>query len=276
MQRKVERAMRSFLNEIAIKGYSPRTIDSYTRCLKEYFSYIRLEINLEKPSYGHIRDFLAKKAGAGMSSSTLNIYLCAIKFFYKHVACSKRKIHVSFAKKAKRLPVVLSRNEILRCLEVLKNEKHRLMIAIAYGAGLRVSEVVDLKIGDLDFERGLIHIRQSKGNRDRITILPDKLVSDLVSLCRRNPGWAYVFQSQRGGKLTVATAQKVFKASLEKAGIRKNATFHSLRHSFATHLLDERVSLRHIQKLLGHRDIKTTLVYAQVTDNALEGVKSPL
>ncbi|MDP4008305.1 MAG: tyrosine-type recombinase/integrase [Candidatus Peregrinibacteria bacterium] len=271
-----------FSNELAITGFSKRTIEAYTHCLEEYFSTIKYCGMLKTPSYAHIKMFLKYKADRGVASSTLNVYLCAIKFFYKRVAKSKRKIRVSFAKKVKRLPVVLSKNEILKCIEVTKNPKHKLIISLAYGAGLRVSEVTKLQLCDLDFERKLIHVRNAKGGRDRFTILPDKLLIEIADIVRwkcagvnsRNR-MTYLFESRRGGKLSVATLQKIFKKSLENSGVMKNASFHSLRHSFATHLLESGVSISYIQKFLGHKDLRTTLIYTKVTESALCGVKSP-
>lgn len=219
-----------------------------------------------------VKKFLLEELD-GCSGSTQNLYLSAIKFFYRDVLGVEFDFHMRFVRTRKRLPVVLSKSEVLRCIGVIENRKHRLMVSLAYGAGLRVSEVVNLKIGDLDFDRGLLYVRNSKGKRDRVTLLPEGLREGL----RRSVGFGdFVFCGRGGRKLHVRTVQKVFRDAMKKAGVFKGATFHSLRHSFATHLLEGGVDLRKIQSLMGHRDIKTTLVYTKITDHSLGKVKSPL
>jgi site-specific recombinase XerD len=147
---------------------------------------------------------------------------------------------------------------------------------MAYGGGMRVSEITDLKIMDIDFAGGTIHIKQAKGKKDRITLLSPKIFSALTSLCEGRPAHDPVFVSQRGGKLTKRTAQKVFEQALRRAGLLKPATFHSLRHSFATHLLENGTDVRYVQELLGHSNIRTTQRYTQVTNPALKRILSPL
>lgn len=150
------------------------------------------------------------------------------------------------------------------------------MLGLAYGAGLRVSEVVALKVPDLDFNELTIHIKQAKGRKDRISVVPEKLRMDLTNLMAGKEHVEYVFASERGGKLTTRTAQKIFEHALVRANINKPATFHSLRHSFATHLLENGVDIRYVQVLLGHNNIRTTQRYTQVTNPKLKSIKSPL
>lgn len=188
----------------------------------------------------------------------------------------KDVIDIKFAKKPKSLPLVLSRNEIEKIIEATKNSKHRLLLSISYAGGLRVSEVVSLKVKDFDLEEMVIHIKNAKGQKDRITVLPEKLKNDMKNLIAGKSGDSYVFESERGGKLTTRTAQKVFENSLGKTGINKKATFHSLRHSFATHLLENGVDIRYLQELLGHANIRTTQIYTHVTNPSLRNIKSPL
>jgi len=150
------------------------------------------------------------------------------------------------------------------------------MLSISYGAGLRVSEVIGLKVADIDFDNLLIHIKHSKGNKDRVTVLPEKLVDEMKRLAAFKVGDDLVFESERGGKLSTRTLQKVFENGCKKANIKKKATFHSLRHSFATHLLENGVDVRYVQELLGHQNIRTTQIYTHVTNIALKNIKSPL
>jgi site-specific recombinase XerD len=150
------------------------------------------------------------------------------------------------------------------------------MLSLAYGAGLRVSEVIKLRVQDIDISELSIVVRDGKGGKDRITILPEKLRGELQTMMAGKNGDAYLFASERGGILTTRTAQIVFAKSLKLAGIMKNATFHSLRLSFATHLLENGVDVRYIQQLLGHASITTTQLYTKVTNPKLKNIKSPI
>ena len=231
---------------------------------------------MEKIDEENIKQFLLNKQSRNYSPQTVNLYLNAIKFFYRDVLKLPQRINLKFAKRSKKLPIVLSREEIKNIIEVIRNPKHKLLISLAYGAGLRISEVISLKVKDVNLEELTIHLKNAKGKKDRITIFPEKIKNDLQCLIAgKNPN-DYVFESERGGKLTERTAQKVFENALQTAGIKRDATFHSLRHSFATHLLENGVDVRYVQELLGHRNIRTTQVYTQVTNPKLKNIKSPL
>lgn len=183
---------------------------------------------------------------------------------------------MSFLKRDQKLPMVLSFNEIRKMLSVTQNKKHQLLLALSYGAGLRVSEVVSLKVKDLDFEKGLLTVRHGKGRKDRVSILPRVLISDLHNFCANKTVNNFVFEREYGGFLTTRTAQKIFATALEKAAIPKEASFHSLRHNFATHLLESGVNLRIIQELLGHASSRTTERYTHVSNIFISGIQSPL
>ena len=266
--------MRKVRDEFKLRNFSVKTIKSYTYCLEDYFKYVK---TVERdPDVAKIKEFLLRKQGAGKSAQTINLYLNAIKHFYGQIAKSAVKIDLKFAKRSSKLPVVLSRKEIDKILASADNPKHRLMLAIAYGAGLRVSEVVSLKTGDIDFGERTIHLKAAKGKKDRITVLPENLAAELAATAAGKGKNDLVFGSERGGKLNERTAQKVFDIALRKSGIKKNATFHSLRHSFATHLLENGVDTRYVQELLGHANIRTTQIYTKVTNPSLKKIKSPL
>lgn len=260
--------------ELRLRNYSSKTIKAYLGCLRKYFDFKKF--NLEKIDEENIKKFLLNRQSKNYSSQTVNLYLNAIKFFYREVLKIPQKINFKFAKRSKKLPIVLSREEIRKIIESIKNPKHKLIISLTYGAGLRISEVINLKVKDANLEELTIHLKDAKGKKDRITIIPEKIKIDLQNLITgKNPN-DYVFESERGGKLTERTAQKIFESALRKAGIKKDATFHSLRHSFATHLLENGVDVRYVQELLGHRNIRTTQVYTQVTNPKLKNIKSPL
>lgn len=270
--------MQDFLNktiiELKIRNYSPKTIKSYLYALKEYFPFKK--DNLERLDLENIKKFLLQKQKANLSPQTINLYLNAIKFFYREIVKYSGKIDIKYAKRSKKLPVVLSRNEIVKIISGTNNTKHKLLLALAYGAGLRVSEVVSLKVKDVNLEELTIHIKQAKGKKDRNTIFPERLKTDIQNLIAGKDKNDFVFASERGGKLTTRTAQKIFEKSSKKARIKKEATFHSLRHSFATHLLENGVDVRYVQELLGHQNIRTTQRYTQVTNPSLKNIKSPL
>lgn len=263
-----------------LRNYSRRTVKAYLGCLRGYFLYC-MGLHLTEEVLGEwsrerVRAFLLLKIDAGKSSSTVNVYLNSILFLYREVLKVVGKVDLKFGKREQRLPVVLSHGEIVRMLEGTANFKHRLMLAVAYGAGLRVSEVVNLRVRDLDFEGGLITVRQGKGNKDRVTVLPEKIVEDVQKLIIGRAAGDFVFGSNRGGKLSTRSAQKVFAQALVRAGIGKAAAFHSLRHSFATHLLEHGVDVRYVQELLGHSNIRTTQRYTHVSRKAIRGIESPL
>ncbi|MBU0731753.1 site-specific integrase [Patescibacteria group bacterium] len=263
--------------ELLVRNYSQKTIKSYTSCLRNYFEYLdSVGFDLGVVDREVIKKFLLKKKGKGYSPQTLNLFLNAIKFFYREIIKSQEEIDLKFSKRSQKLPVVLSRNEIQLILDEVANSKHKLLIGLTYGAGLRVSEVINLKVRDIDLERGVIAVRAGKGDKDRITVLPEKLSSEIMARIRGRSGPEFVFVSERGGRLTARTAQKVFENALRKAGIQKDATFHSLRHSFATHLLESGTDIRYVQTLLGHRNIRTTQIYTQVSTANIRAIASPL
>jgi len=261
-------------DELRLRKYSPKTVKSYVACVAEYLHAKQKDFNSVDVDF--IKKYLLSKVDKGFSSQTTNQHLQAINFFCWNVLKYQGKIDIRFAKNPSKLPIVLSRDEIQSILAEINNEKHNLMIAVAYAGGLRVSEIINLKVKDINLAELTIHIKGAKGNKDRITILPEKLVKNIEKLISNKNSDEYVFASERGGKLTERTAQKVFAQALKKAGIKKEATFHSLRHSFATHLLENGVDVRYVQELLGHANIRTTQIYTKVTNPMLKNIKSPL
>lgn len=259
--------------ELLLRNYSSKTIKAYLMCIEFYFKYKKTD--LEKLDEENIKDFLLLLKERDKSPQTINLYLNSIKFFYNQILKNYQKINLKFAKRNKNLPIVLSQIEIKKIIENTSNNKHRLIIILTYSAGLRVSEVINLKIKDLNLDELTIHLRGAKGMKDRITLFPEKIKDDIRNLIAGKDTNDYVFESERGGKLTTATAQKVFIKSLRKSNISKPATFHSLRHSFATHLLENGTDIRYVQELLGHSNIRTTQIYTHVTNPAIKNIKSP-
>ena len=193
-----------------------------------------------------------------------------MKFLYVEVLKNPQKIDLKFAKRSKKLLIILSRTENERIIEATDNSKYKFMISLGYACGLRVSEVVNLKVADLDIDELVVHIKGAKGKKDRISVLPEKINDDLRNMIAGKNSNDYLFSSNRGGKLTTTSLQKMFRKSLTKAKVNKPATFHSLRHSFATHLLENGTDVRYVQELLGHSNIRTTQIYTQVTNPKLK------
>jgi len=270
MQALMDRALR----ELKIRNYSAKTIKSYTRYIEDYLFYKKRDLG--RVDSENIRGFLLAKQARGAAPQTICLCLNAIKFFYGKVMRVERTINIKTPKRPRKLPVVLSRDEVGRLIDGCPNLKHRLLLSVAYGAGLRVSEAIRLRVRDLNLDELTIHIKEAKGKKDRLTVFPEKIVSDMRNFIAGRRGEDYVFASERGGRLTERAAQKVFYDSLKRAGVRKRASFHSLRHSFATHLLENGVDVRYAQELLGHQNIRTTQMYTHVTNPGFKNIKSPL
>jgi len=161
-------------------------------------------------------------------------------------------------------------------LSVVVNPKHHCIISLLYGTGLRVSELVGIKMADIDLDRGVLRVYQGKGKKDRFVMLPKKLFSVLGGQFKFKQASDYLFTNGRGDKLTEASIQKIVAGAAQRAGVNKNVTPHTLRHSFATHLLESGVDIRYIQELLGHARLQTTQIYTKVALNNLRGIESPL
>jgi integrase/recombinase XerD len=260
--------------ELKIRNYSPRTIKSYIYALEQYFSFKKKDFS--EFDDNNVKEFLLFSENRGLSAQSRNLLLNAIKYYYRNIVGNYELVGIRSAKKISRLPVILSKEEIGILLSGVKNIKHKLLLSITYGAGLRVSEVISLKVQDIDLNCLTIHVKQAKGRRDRISILPESLVKSLIVFINAKKAGGYLFESQRGGKLSARTAQKIFENALEKSRIKKKPTFHSLRHSFATHLLENGVNIRYIQELLGHQNIRTTQIYTHLTNPQLKNIRSPL
>ena len=172
-----------------------------------------------------MRNFLLHCEKRQISPQSRNLFLNAIKFHYRNVIKNNQKIEIPSAKKPKSLPTVLSRSEVSKILELIINAKHKLLLSLAYGAGLRVSEVVSLKVQDLDFEEPTVHIKRAKGQKDRISVMPESLIDSLKNYVAGKTGNNFVFASERGGKLTTRTAQKVFENALRDSGAKKRCHF---------------------------------------------------
>jgi len=262
--------------ELIIRKYSRKTIQAYLHYNRELLSFVKKtpdEINNDD-----VKRYLFYLADSrDMSTSTLNCVINAFKFYYGTVLHREYMYDICRPKKDKKLPVVLNAGEVIAIFRSLRNLKHRVIMMIIYSAGLRIGELVKLKAEDIDFSRKTIHIRGGKGRKDRYTILSDRAVDVLREYQQHFNHDPWLFEGQhKGTHITTRTVQKIFKYACESIGLEKNATVHTLRHSFATHLLEKGIDLRFIQELLGHASCKTTEIYTHVSSRKLNEIKSPL
>lgn len=174
-----------------------------------------------------------------------------------------------------KLPIILSRDEINLIINSATKPKNKLMLSISYGAGLRVSELVNLKIEDINIKELTVHIKAKRKQEDRISIIPEKIIPDLEEIIKQRLENDYLFNNASGKKITTRTAQKIFENALKITNIKKELSFHSLRHSFAAHLLENCIDMQCIQSLLGHKNIRATQIYKQISSPNLKNIKSP-
>ncbi|MFA6486588.1 MAG: site-specific tyrosine recombinase/integron integrase [Candidatus Magasanikbacteria bacterium] len=270
--------------EMKLRNFSPKTIKSYIY----YTSDCLNKSNKQARSIGgaDVREYLANLVDRNYSPSTINTAYSALQFYFEQVLHRNFFCQIPRAHKEAHLPVVLSKNEVTRMIELSENPKHKCILSLLYATGVRVSELTHIKMRDIDLDRMVLRVYQGKGKKDRFTILPASLKTTLVTQQRlKNPN-DYLFTNGRnrlisgkktgGGRLTEASIQKIVAQAAVRAGVAKNVTPHTLRHSFATHLLENGTDIRYIQELLGHAKLQTTQIYTHVAVNNFSNIKSPL
>ncbi len=259
--------------ELRIRNYSRRTAESYIFYNCNFIKFINKDpraVNTE--DIKRYLDYQAKTK----SASTISVAYNALLFYYKQVWHRNFFVNLPHPQKEKHIPVVLSKEEIGQMLAVASNPKHNCILSLLYGTGVRVSELTHIKMCDIDLDRMVLRVFQGKGKKDRITILPLSLKDILSRQQRVKNVNDYLFTNGSNGRLTEATIQKIVAQIASKAGIRKNVSPHTMRHSFATHLLENGVDIRYIQELLGHAKLQTTQIYTKVAVNNLQKIVSPL
>lgn len=269
--------LKKLVDELKLKAYSTSTIKTYVAEFAQLL-YLLKEVQVDSLEYNQLRSyFLYCIDKLRISENQLHSRINAIKFYFENVLKRKRfTIEIPRPKKPSKLPVVLSKKDIQKIFSNIENLKHLLMLKLCYGMGLRVSEVVNLKITDIDSSRMLVHIRKAKGKKDRYVPLPESVLKLLREYYKKYRPKEFLFEGQYGGQYAVRSVQQVFRNSMKKAKINKKVGIHGLRHSYATHLFEYGTDMSFIQKLLGHNDIKTTLIYTKVSNAQLENIKSPL
>lgn len=269
-------SIETFKRYLLSKRYSPNTINTYSDALKSFLTFCNTKAVKDISNDDFIaynNDYIIKNK---FSSSYQNQIVNAIKLFFKIVKDSKIEIDkIHRPKREKKLPNVLSKEEVLKIIDATENLKHKTLLALIYSAGLRISEAINMKLRDIDSIRMLIHVKNAKGKKDRYTLLSEKVLLLLREYYLVYKPKEYLFEGQFGGMYSSRSAQVILKQAAEKAGIRKPITLHTLRHSFATHLLESGTDLRYIQDLLGHSSPKTTMIYTHVTNDSLKKIKNP-
>lgn len=270
-----EKLVKNFKQELLISGYSIRTLKMYTLFVKEFLDYHNKKI--DEYNRGDLVEFLANKKEKGASNATLALAHAALKFFFHNVHNKKIVDEIKIAKQSKKLPTVLTKSEIKELFKATKFGRNRLILQFLYSSGCRVSECCKLKIDDLDLREKIARIKAGKGDKDRVIILSNEWIKELKKYMKRKKIKSeYVFSKKNGKPLSSDTIQRIVRNSTEKAGITKHVSPHSLRHSFATHLLESGENIRKIQELLGHSNLNTTQIYTKVSLTELKKVKSPL
>src|SRR5579875_719172 len=268
---------RRMLEELQLRNYSPSTIRAYLRCVADFARHFRASPDQLGPE--HIREYqLLLVHRKRVAWATVNQTVCALRFLYHTTLHRDWMIqHIPYPRHEQKLPVVLSPTEVAALFEATENLKHRAILMTIYAAGLRVSEVVNLQIGDIDSQRQVISIRQGKGRRDRQVMLSPKLLETLRTYWKSYRPSHWLFP---GGKpdhpITQTSVYRICEGAGEAAHLAKDISPHTLRHCFATHLLEDGVDLRRIQLLLGHRNLKTTARYLHVSNLAVRSTVSPL
>ncbi len=270
--------LKKLQTELKLRGFSAQTSRMYLFYNTKFIEYIKK--SPEEVTGDDIKEYLAyKMSDHSLSNASITLIKASLKFFYTEMLGKDLSL-IKTPKASKKLPVILSRKEIDDLLDNTENEKHRLLIECLYSTGLRLSECINLRYIDLDLNDCIGWVRMGKGAKDRIFIISDIFKKDLLEYRQNNrkSGFDendYIF-SVNGRKMTPRAIQKAIKISAKRAGIKKDVHVHTLRHSFATHLLEDGVDVRKIQKLLGHSNLQTTQIYTQVSSEEIKKIKSPL
>ncbi len=273
---KIEKAINQYILEMQLRGYSAKTIKSYKNHFMRFYHFSNSKINYIKED--DAKSYIAVLIqGQNVSFSYINQAINSIKLYNKLVHKDLWVLDLPRPSKDKHLPNILSKEEVNKILNDITNVKHRAILYLVYGSGLRVGEVIKLKIEDINKDRMMIKVNQGKGRKDRYTLLSEKALALLKIYYQAYKPKDWLFEGAKQDEhITERSVQHVFERALKKAGINKKATVHTLRHCFATHLLESGVDIRYIQELLGHASSKTTEIYTHVSNRALKNIKSPL
>tara|TARA_Y100000310_G_scaffold159627_1_gene159302 strand:- start:60541 stop:61362 length:822 start_codon:yes stop_codon:yes gene_type:complete len=260
--------------ELKLRGFSERTVEAYLLHNRKFLQYIKKDPNkvTEDEIKGYLADLISKKE---LSLKTISLKKASLKFLFDEVL-KMNIVNLKTPKVPRSIPVILTKEEVKRLIDSASRIKTKLIIKLLYSSGLRVSELTNLKINDLEFEEKIGWVRKGKGSKDRMFLLSDSLIIDIKNhLKTLSEDEIYLFPG-KNTTLTPRNIQKIIETTGKKANIKKQVTPHKLRHSFATHLLSDGVDIRFIQSLLGHTNLNTTQIYTHVSGEQLKKIKSPL
>jgi site-specific recombinase XerD len=273
---KYRKCPEKYIEKLKLKKYSNNTVRSYVSCFEKFLNHFT-EIEISDINDRNIREYLNFLIRNNSSDSYINQAINSIKFYYEVVLGMPNTYYdLERPRKKKTLPIVLSKDEVKRMISTTKNLKHKCIISTLYSAGLRRSELLNLELGDIDSERMVIHIKDAKGNKDRYTLLSATLLEDLRVYFKQYRPKKYLFEGVGGIPYSTSSVSTIVKRAAKKIKIAKTVTPHTLRHSFATHLLESGTDLRYIQLLLGHNSTKTTEIYTHVSTASFNSIKNPL
>jgi len=258
------------------RGYSPRTIESYTSCVLKFIAFS--EKTIDKLSKQDALNFLTYLSERKVAGNTMNVYHMAIRFFLEDILHKNMKLNIKYSRRPIKMPEFLTKEEVKKLIGKIKNWKHRLMIEVLYGGGLRVNELLNLRVKDLLVENGYGFIRQGKGRKDRIFVLSKITQDKIKNLIEMEKLTAedYLFITNRSERYSERSVQEIVKRATLLAEINKNVHCHTLRHSFATHLIENGASLNEVQTMLGHKSPETSMIYVHMASPRMIGIKSPL
>ena len=260
--------------ELKISKNSDYTIRNYLRANQGFLDFFNK--NPEEVNIDDVKAFMAEKL-TDKASSSIIVFLSALRFAFSSILGKDITAGIKRPKREKRIPAVLTKDELKKLLNAIPTRKSKLMISLTYACGFRVSELINLKIKDLNFEEMIGHVRQAKGKKDRVFNIPKFLLKNLKKQAKKQQELEeeYLFTGPKG-KLTDRNIQKIVRKTAKKAGINKEVHPHTLRHSFASHLLENGTDIRMIQELLGHADLSTTQIYTHISTEELKKIPSPI
>ena len=265
-----------FEERLRIQRYSFNTIKTYKNFFAQYLAYYPDQHPDSLKKQDIINFLLDSSKKKKWSDSTQNQAVNALKFYYEKVLGQERTFYELRPRKSRRLPGVFSEEEVISLLKVIRNLKHKAILMVIYSAGLRIGESIRLRKEDVDFHRKTIFVKAGKGKKDRYSVLSDKVIRLLKQYLEAYTPEYWLFEGQDGGQYSNSSIQKIFRRAVAMANVNPYSTVHTLRHSFATHLLERGVDLRYIQELLGHSSSETTEIYTHITQKAREKLCSPL
>lgn len=270
-------AMVAYQEQLQLKNYSKNTYKSYSAEFGKFLIDLK-SVPAKDLAQARLRSYFVFCIKAkGMKTAQLNQRINAVKFYYEQVLMKpKMFFDIPRPKKESTLPKVFSITEVKRFLSATENLKHRIMLKLCYGMGLRASELCAIKITDIDSDRMILMVSQGKGKKDRYVNLPESILEELREYYKTYKPTEYLFEGLYGKQYSYSSLKNVFNRALRKSRVRKKLTLHSLRHSYATHLMEVGTDIRFIQELLGHNDIKTTQRYLHVSKRSIGAIKSPL